>query len=508
MSIFGKCIGYAILQDHFLSWLGARNLRHRYLSESEMGFSEIQWRSWSFSVRGATFLGIAGVVALALARLPSVGLLVVAAVLWTIRFIQNGTIPSFSLKTILLATGLVACGIVLKMAGDPWKEVHRFSGNESNVAMSPDGKLVAASQGTTIEIRETQTGRSVQTIKMAPIDAATKVNQKRASKIAFTLDGKSLMTVDWQTYPSLFSVSQGEEIRGWPKNSGICPIETFGNRFVANSTNPGMAVETCNVYDVQRVEPILTIASHNPFCRSISPTGSRVLVGKDNSTAELWNVDEQLLVGTIPIPQTYPFTNQFTGPVFTKFSCDGKFLAVPTSVGVDIWNVTRCRKVAEWNPQKFQHLTSLVWAPDDTRLVASFNEVIVPSGRAIGHCFLLDQNYQEIAPISGTNATFSPSVDRIATTSANGLFLMLDGSNGESIAGILGRPMEMVLENPAIHFSPDGDWLFVNGDPTVYHRERSEFWYGYYQLPAFWGMVFFLTAMIESIYVGRIIALE
>ena len=145
------------------------------------------------------------------------------------------------------------------------------------------------------------------------------------------------------------------------------------------------------------------------------------------------------------------------------------------------------------------------WSPDDSRLVASFNEVIVPSGRAIGHCFLLDQNYQEIAPIRGTNATFSPSVDRIATTSANGLFLMLDGSTGESIAGILGRPMEMVLENPALHFSPDGDWLFVNGDPTVYHRERSEFWYGYYQLPAFWGMVFFLTAMIESIYVGRLL---
>ena len=142
-----------------------------------MSFSEIQRRSWSLWIRGSTFLGIASVVALALARLPSVGLLVVAVVLWTIRFIQNGTCPSFSLKTTLLVTGLVACGIVLKMAGDPWREVHRFPGNEANVAMSPDGELVAAGQGTTIEIRETQTGRSVQTIKMAPIDAATKVNK-------------------------------------------------------------------------------------------------------------------------------------------------------------------------------------------------------------------------------------------------------------------------------------------------------------------------------------------
>ncbi len=117
-------------------------------------------------IRGFMFVAIGGLLALTLARWTILaGLVIVAGVLslTLVCFIQKGARPSFSLKTILLVTGLVACGIVLKMTGDPWKEVHRFPGYEMNVAMSPDGELVAASQGTSIVIRESQTGRTVQT---------------------------------------------------------------------------------------------------------------------------------------------------------------------------------------------------------------------------------------------------------------------------------------------------------------------------------------------------------
>lgn len=108
--------------------------------------------------RGFMFVALGGLLALTLARWTIIaGMVVVAVVLslTILRFIQNGARPSFSLKTILLVTGIVACGIVLNMTGDPWKEVHRFPGFEVNVAMSPDGELVAANQGTSIVIRET-----------------------------------------------------------------------------------------------------------------------------------------------------------------------------------------------------------------------------------------------------------------------------------------------------------------------------------------------------------------
>lgn len=248
----------------------------------KVGSSDMRQRALPSWIRGVMFVAIGGLLALTLARWTILaGLVVVAGVLslTLVCFIQKGARPSFSLKTILLVTGLVACGIVLKMTGDPWKEVHRFPGYEMNVAMSPDGELVVASQGTSIVIRETQTGRTVQTIKMTATEAATKVNQRWTFKMGFTLDGKSLMTVDWQTYPSLFNVANGEELRGWSTNRGICSLAASGSRFVSHSvvaTSTSLAVETCNVYDVELVDPILTIESISGTNATFSPSGDRI----------------------------------------------------------------------------------------------------------------------------------------------------------------------------------------------------------------------------------------
>ena len=484
-----------------------------------MGFLEIHQRSWPHWLRGFTFAGIAGFFAFALARWPGgAGTFVVAVVLSLsiVSFLQRRARPSFSLKTVLLLTGLFACGMVLRMIGGPWKEVHHFPGHEVNVAMSPDGKLVAASQGTSIEIRETQTGRSVQTIKMAPIDATKKASGKWFYMMEFTKDGNSLMTVDWQPFPRLLDVVSGKELRKWQTETGLSALAVSGSRFLANSivpTSTGGAIETCNVFDVELDEPILTIKTKSRFCRCISPRGSHVLVGRDETNAELWSVDEQRLIGTIPIPFIHP------GLFLVKFSRDGNLVAIPTSTGIGIWDVTECRKVAEWNPQKFDHLRSLEWSPDDSRLVASFIERIGPSGpaalaaamagtstrNAIEHCYLLNQDCQEIAPISGTCATFSPSGDRIATV--HGGLKILDGRTGELLTRLAVSPRESILGQKSIIFSPDGNWLLTNGSPSVLRRTRSEYWYSIYQLPAFWGMVLIISAIIvqlsESIYVGR-----
>ena len=249
---------------------------------------------------------------------------------------------------------------------------------------------------------------------------------------------------------------------------------------------------TCNVYDVEHIDPILTIASKDPTCRSISPTGSHILIGKDDASAELWNVDEKLLVGSIPMP----FYS-------AKFSYDEKFLAVPTSVGLDIWDVLQCRKVIEWNPKGSHKVGSLEWSPDGSRLLAMYTEQIGPSDREFSRYALLDQNCREIAFISGMNARFSRSGDRIATTGTYGLFTVFDGSKGGPIATVRGRTMEIGLANPSICFSPEGDWMLVNGDPIVFHRTRSERWYGCYQLPAFWGMILFLAALIVQLFESK-----
>lgn len=455
-------------------------------------------------------MAVAGILAFTLARWPGWArnsVAVIVLLLALVRFRQLGNRASFSLKTMLLVTGLVACGIKLAMMGGPWKEVHRFPGHEVNLAISADGKLVAASQGTSIEIRETQTGRSVQTIKMSATEAKAKANQRWTFEMGFTPDGKSLMTVGWQTYPCLLDVATGQELRRWPTNQGMSTLALNGSRFVTDSVAPPSPVNECNVFDAELDQPILTVES-NHFLRSISPTGSYILVGKKETQrglptrAELWSVDEHRLVGTIPLPPIHP------GLLFAKFSSDGKLLAVPTSTGLAVWDVAQCRKVSEWKPASFDSIRSMEWSPDGSRLVASYIEMIGPSGpaaaaaalagtskrNAIEHSFLLDQQCQEIAAINGTSATFSPSGDRIATV--YGYVNILDGRTGELLTLIPGQPRESIMGIPAIHFSPDGDWLFHNGTPTVFQRTRSEHWHSVLWLPAFWGVVLLLSVLI------------
>lgn len=483
----------------------AKSETHSKLNQIEDS-SDTSQRKFPVWMRGLIFVALGGLLTFTLARwttlagiLVSVGLISLALR----RFIQKGARPSFSLISILLVTGLIACSIVLWMTGDPWLEAQRFPGYEANIAMSSDGKMVAVSQGVSILIRETKTGKTIQTIAMNATEAALKANQKWTFKMEFSLDGKSLMTVDWKTYPCLIDIASGEEIRRWPTNSGICPLATAGTRFVANSvinSSAGMTLQTCDVYDVERDEPIFTIRSNDPYRRALSPCGTFLLVGIDDANAELWNVNEQRLVGTIPTTIHSPLS-----PFFAKFSSDEKSIAVPTLMGIAVWDVTQCRKVSEWKPRKYNYVSSLEWSPDGSRLVASYIELIgstnpaavaigIGTKNAIDHSYLIDRNCREIAPIYGTNAKFSPSGERVATIF--GGVVIVDGLTGEPLTHVRGRPMAHALSSPAIQFSPGDDWMFVNGDPIVYRRARTEFWYGHYRIPAFWGMVLFLTITI------------
>lgn len=460
---------------------------------------------------GLMFVAVGCVLAFTLARWPTWTKFFVATILLFLAFVlfrQNGNRVTISLKTMLLLMGLIACGIELTLLGGPWKEVHRFSGHEMNLAISADGKLVAASQGTSIEIRETYTGRSVQTIKMSATEARAKANQRWAFKMGFANNDKSLMLVDWQSYPCLFDIATGQELRRWPTNQGISALAGNGTRFITDSITSPNSVNRCNVFDVELDQPVLSLENSQRFSRFISPTGRHVLVAKDEvqaslpSRAELWNIDEHRLVGTIPIPQIHP------GLLFVKFSSDDKMLAVPTSNGLALWDVSQCSKVSEWSPAKFNNIFSLEWSPDSSRLVAGYIELIGPSGpaaaaagmskqNAIEHTYLLDKQCQEIAVIRGASAAFSPSGDRIATV--YGIVNIFDGTTGQLLAGIIGQPRESILGFPAILFSPNGDWLFHNGSPVVFHRTRSENWYGIWGLPTFWGLVLLLSALIMQL---------
>jgi WD40 repeat protein len=170
-------------------------------------------------------------------------------------------------------------------------------------------------------------------------------------------------------------------------------------------------------------------------------------------------------------------------------------LAVPTSTGLAIWDVSQRRQLSQWNPAYFDKIWSIGWSPDASRLAVVYKEVdYFGKSRRMSFqtCSLLDRHCQEIATIGGMNATFSPSGDRIATVYKN--TTIFDGETGDFLADLPSRVVSLSSGRQAIFFSPDGVWLLHNG--IVHQRTRSERWYGVYELPPFWGLVLFLSALI------------
>lgn len=409
-------------------------------------------------------------------------------------FVKFGGRAKYSTRTTFQITGLVACLIGLVMQGGPWREVHRFSGYEVNLAISRDGLLVAVSQGTSIEIRENRTGRVVQMIKMPAMEAAKRKGQRWTFQMKFSNNGESLMTVGWRQFPCLLEIDTGGVLRSLPTVSGG-DLAAKAERLVAISTGDSTRSDLIEVYDYELDLPLFSLESSASF-RTISSSGSHLLIG-NGDLIELWNVDEQILVGKIPMPQIRG------GLFFARFSDDGKRLAIPTSKGAAVWDTATCTKLRDWSPASFSHLTALEWNPDGSRLIASYIETIPPTSpsarNAIEHCYLLDQDLETIAALFGTSPTFSPFGDRIATVW--GGVCISDGENGNLLTVLSDS---CASESPfgisrSLLFSPDGNWLLHNGTPTVHRRLRSEYWYSTFQLPAFWGLALFLTSLIMEL---------
>ncbi len=224
------------------------------------------------------------------------------------------------------------------------------------------------------------------------------------------------------------------------------------------------------------------------------------MVSSCKNTLAVWDVDASVKlfeIGETPIR-----------PVFylTRLSPDEKRLAVPTSKGIAIWDVTAKTQVGAWEPPGFDHIETMEWSPDGTRLLATYIEMTGPTNattrNANSHCYLLDDFGNTVSKVVGNSAEFSQSGDRIATVYGN--CCILDGKTGKLLTRIRGsNPRESIIGGRSMHFSPNGNYLFANGSAAVFKRVRPEWWYSVLKLPAYWGTIFFLVFLIRELMISQ-----
>jgi hypothetical protein len=434
--------------------------------------------------------------------IPLVLLAIVVAVALIVKALWQRRLPQFSLRSLLLVMGLLFSLVVLWCDSGAWQPVHQFPGFCPTAVLSPDARLaatIANSADPSIEIRDARTGHHLKTVRQPDI--------KPVTDIAFSPDGKSLLTmvqgsgkftptsasvrlVDWQT---------GVELRTWPAyRAGR--ISARGDRFFAYTDESSPTGPAMCAFQVDRGEPLLEVHKPTFWQRvledSISSTGRYLLVRDQGDAVQLWDVDAKRQIGTLT-DRDFGATNR--PYVFSQFSPDDRFLALATKTGVDFWDVERFERIGRWEPVLFSFLGAIEWSPTADRIFAMFVENTGPTtGRE--HSFLVDREGREIAGVNGSCATFSPSGDRLAVKYAR--VDILDGQTGSLLTSLESPPQggHAAVAIPggyrSISFSPDGEWLLHNGGATVWHRRRNERWFGVFSLPAFWGLDFFLIALL------------
>lgn len=178
---------------------------------------------------------------------------------------------------------------------------HYLLGNAS-LAFSADGTTLATYFGSTVGWWDVSTGRSTRTMSVTP----------NANSVVFSPNRNYVVTVD--PYPDstlrLWNVGDGStrELPSWPVFS---PDENT-LAIAGNDYRDGVRLQ-----DVATGRNIRTITgAESPL--AFSPDG-RLLATSSNDSVELWNVDAGVLTATFPVPGESGFTD-------AKFSPEGKIL--------------------------------------------------------------------------------------------------------------------------------------------------------------------------------------
>jgi WD40 repeat protein len=128
--------------------------------------------------------------------------------------------------------------------------------------------------------------------------------------VAFSPDGRSLVTSSFDGSARLWDVATGKEVRRFLGHQG----EAFGaafspdGRYVATSGADG----TARLWEVATGLEVRRFAGHTGLVRNVvfSPDGKYILTASDDRTARLWITDYRDTIGYICRLVTRDFTDQ------------------------------------------------------------------------------------------------------------------------------------------------------------------------------------------------------
>jgi WD40 repeat protein len=340
-------------------------------------------------------------------------------------------------------------------------------------------------------------------------------HQDNIQSVAFSPDGKSLVSSSWDNTANLWDVANGQLLNtlSWPILSYGAIVFSPDGKILASA----LADQTILLWDATNGQRLHTLSGHTGVVNTVafSPDGQTLASGSDDNTIILWDVASGQSLQTLsgnPLTMS-DGTMWFFGKVNNlAFSPDGQFLASGSSdYTLILWDVATWKaihvlasiggertdspnsiafspdgsllaslmpvyftyfpiqlmKVAGWEPpSNFQFdghtldITSLSFSPDGKTLAsASRDQTIILWDVASGQPRrTLDLSYIRVrAPEEKILMAFSPDGKVLASGAVDGSIMLWDAASGQSLYTLTGGTYS--LNNTSVAFSPDGKIL-------------------------------------------------
>jgi WD40 repeat protein/DNA-binding SARP family transcriptional activator len=241
--------------------------------------------------------------------------------------------PSYSPDGKLIAAGNGEDKILVwdAQTGEQRTTLVGFQGWARHIAFSPDGTRLASAN----DNDGTKASKIVGTVTVWDLDSAKalltmQVSPHGTTSVAYSPDGKYLLTGDWDANGIIWDANTGNKLFTLPEQSWVTAVSfSPDGELVATGCFNGIVT----LWNALTGKKLLTLKGHSGWVNAVpfSPDGKLIATVANDGTARVWDVatGENLL--------TLPVDTQGVGGV--SFSPDGKRLAVGGYSGIYVFTL-------------------------------------------------------------------------------------------------------------------------------------------------------------------------
>jgi WD40 repeat protein/DNA-binding SARP family transcriptional activator len=276
---------------------------------------------------------------------------------------------------------------------------------------SPDGnRIVTANGNGTAQVWDATTGEELVILSGDPAGLYG---------VAWSPNGEHIATGGFSGEVGLWNANTGEKILAITGHSDAVSDIAWspdGTYIVTASYD-----HTAKIWDADTGQEIVTLSGHDNHVYGVawSPDGTQIVTGSTDYTARVWDVIGEVERLTLPIRDVY----------CTAMAPDGARVASCHGTITRVWDVNTSAILLTLRYPEGE-MRSVAWSPDGTQIATASDEVITIWDTSTGA--ELRTLLGHTAPI-GKWIAWSPSGDRLATSSLDGIVKVWDARTWQEI---------------------------------------------------------------------------